>query len=233
MADLYPHASWEGPVPNKYAQHRTDHKGIVLHHMEGTESGTNGWFHNPQAQASADFGIGKDGRVEQYVKLDSEIAWAQVQGNPYWISVELEGYHTDDVTPAQVEAVAQLYAWTVHEYGVPFQQSNDPVTHGLGWHGMGGADWGSHFDCPGEQTKAARMRILARAQAIYNADYKGVGPFGRPPAGLENPVWWQGAEKPAVDGWHTASKVPGTTRGRVFLPDGSPLHFEKNVGWHK
>ena len=40
---------------------------IVEHVMQGSLTGTDHWFQNPNAQVSAHFGIGKDGSVHQYV----------------------------------------------------------------------------------------------------------------------------------------------------------------------
>jgi N-acetyl-anhydromuramyl-L-alanine amidase AmpD len=36
--------------------------------MDGTLAGTDAWFTNPASQVSAQYGIGKNGEVHQYVK---------------------------------------------------------------------------------------------------------------------------------------------------------------------
>lgn len=141
--------------------------GVVLHIMQGTLDGTDGWFRNPQAEASAHFGIGKDGRVIQWVDTDDK-AWAQAQGNPRNISIENEGNAGDSLTAAQLERVAQILAWTHKVHGVPLQINDDPNARGLGWHGMGGALWGGHTGCPGPTIKAQRPWIIGRAEAILN-----------------------------------------------------------------
>jgi hypothetical protein len=143
------------------------HRGLVLHIQEGTESGTDAWFHNSSSQVSAHFGNPKSGPLDQWVDTDDR-AWAEVAGNPDWISVENEGHSGDALTASQVENVAQLYAWLHQTYGVPFQLSDSSVP-GLTGHGLGGAAWGGHYDCPGQPVLDQRSHILARAAQIAGA----------------------------------------------------------------
>src|SRR5205814_10677286 len=42
-------------------------EAVVIHIMDGTLTGTDSWFNNPQAQVSAHYGIGRGGEVHQYV----------------------------------------------------------------------------------------------------------------------------------------------------------------------
>jgi N-acetylmuramoyl-L-alanine amidase len=164
-----PFALWR-PLPagvNHSTGGMTGYDGVVLHIMEGILDGTDSWFRNPQAQASAHFGTGKDGRVYQWVDT-ADKAWAQAEGNPRNISVENEGNAGDSLTAAQVERVAEILAWAHTTHGVPLRINDDPASQGLGWHGMGGAAWGGHYDCPGNLIKAQRLAILTRAQALLN-----------------------------------------------------------------
>jgi len=138
---------------------------VVLHVMEGILDGTDSWFRNPQAQASAHFGVGKDGRVYQWVDTANK-AWAQAEGNPRNISIECEGNAGDSLTPAQCERVAEILAWAHTTHGVPLRINDFPAGQGLGWHGMGGAAWGGHTGCPGDPIKAQRAGIITRAQAL-------------------------------------------------------------------
>src|SRR5690348_17143717 len=108
--------------------------GVVLHIMEGTLDGTDGWFHNPHAQASAHFGVGKDGRMFQWVDT-ADKAWAQVAGNPNYISIENEGNHGDSLTDVQLSGVAEIVAWAHDTHNVPLQSTDTPGLAGLGWHG--------------------------------------------------------------------------------------------------
>lgn len=164
----FPKAKWGGPIPNQTpgAMVRPI-MGLVLHIQQGTERGTAGWFHNPAAEASSHFGNPKAGLLDQWVDTADE-AWAEMQGNTRWVSVENEGYSGDSLTPSQIENAAQLLAWLNQTEGVPLQISDDPSVRGLGWHGMGGNAWGGHFDCPGDPIKNQRPQIIARAEQILN-----------------------------------------------------------------
>ena len=76
-----PFAIWR-PLPpgvNHSAGGMYGYDGVILHIMEGILDGTDSWFRNPQAQASAHFGVGKDGRVYQWVDT-ADKAWAQAAG---------------------------------------------------------------------------------------------------------------------------------------------------------
>ncbi|QHT60677.1 N-acetylmuramoyl-L-alanine amidase [Paenibacillus lycopersici] len=83
---------------------------IVNHISAGTLSSMDNWFRNPAAEASSHFGIGRDGTIHQYVRLENA-AWTQgltadaipratapiirqmgVNPNLYCISKEHEGY---------------------------------------------------------------------------------------------------------------------------------------------
>ncbi|MFI1520655.1 N-acetylmuramoyl-L-alanine amidase [Kitasatospora cineracea] len=145
----------------------SEYRGLVLHIQDGTEDGSEAWFKNPDSQASAHFLNPKSGGLRQLVDTDDK-AWTEAAGNAYWISVENEGRGGDALTPSQIENCAQLLAWIHQTYGAPLQLTDDPNGRGLGWHGMGGAAWGGHYDCPGQAVLAQRGQILARAQQINN-----------------------------------------------------------------
>ncbi|WP_282204556.1 N-acetylmuramoyl-L-alanine amidase [Kitasatospora fiedleri] len=159
--------AWIGPTPNQRAGGMSEFRGLVLHIQDGTEAGSEAWFKNPDSQASAHFLNPKSGGLRQLVDT-ADRAWTQGAGNAYWISVENEGRGGDALTSSQVENCAQLLAWLHRTYGVPLQLADDPNGRGLGWHGMGGAAWGGHYDCPGKAVLAQRGQILARTQQIIN-----------------------------------------------------------------
>jgi hypothetical protein len=164
-------ALWKGPIPNEtHGGITRPILGLVLHVEQGTEAGTDAWFHNPRAQASAHFGNPQTGPLEQWVDTDDK-AWAEVAGNSNWVSVEHEGYSGRAPTPtaSQVENDAQLLAWLHKTEGVPLQATDSVSKRGLGWHGMGGAAWGGHTDCPGPLILDARPQIIARAKVIVAA----------------------------------------------------------------
>jgi len=162
-----PFSNWRGTVPNESGPGtEIAHKGLVLHVEEGTEWGTDSWFHNPNAQVSAHFGVSKTGVIDQWVDTDDK-AWAEVAGNPYWVSVETEGFDTEAFTSPQVSALGRLFAWLRQIYpAIPLVSTDDPNGGGLGWHGMGGAAWGGHIGCPGDLRKAARPQILQIAATL-------------------------------------------------------------------
>ena len=165
--------------------------GLVLHIEEGTEAGTRSWFnaskaerqvaleaawkkkgsHGPKPKAfesSAHFGNPKKGRLEQFVDTKNK-AFAQMAGNSQWISVENEGKTGDSLTPNQINNLAALLAWLAQTEGVPLQPADTPASFGLGWHGMGGKAWGSHFDCPGKPILAQRGQIILMASILVLA----------------------------------------------------------------
>jgi len=162
-----PGAAWIGPTPNQRVGGMSEHRGLVLHIQDGTEEGSEAWFKNPDSQASSHFLNPKQGGLRQLVDTNDR-AWTEAAGNAYWVSIENEGLGGDALTPSQIENCAQLLAWLHRTYDVPLQSTDDPNGAGLGWHGMGGAAWGGHYDCPGEPVKAQRPQILARAQQIIN-----------------------------------------------------------------
>lgn len=159
----FPQAIWRGPVPNQGGTMGPIH-GLVLHIQEGSEAGTDSWFHNPASKVSAHFGNPKSGRLDQWVEV-GRVAWAEVSGNTNWISIETEGKSGDSLTVSQLENAAQLLAWLHANYGVPLQIS-DSTRPGLTGHGLGGSAWGGHTDCPGVPILNQRPAIIARATAI-------------------------------------------------------------------
>ena len=72
----YPAATWKGPVPNHGGPIGPIH-GLVLHIQEGSEAGTDAWFHNPASKVSAHFGNPRTGPLDQWVDTDI-VAWAEV-----------------------------------------------------------------------------------------------------------------------------------------------------------
>src|SRR5579885_3230295 len=139
---LYPNADTSQLLPDG-VNHRDGGvnrppRGVVLHIAQGSYDGTINWQHNPAAQVSSYLVIAKDGRTAQLVDFDNR-AWTQSAGNDDWIGIEHEGNSGDSLTPQQIEADAQFYAWAVRTRGLPVQITDDPINgRGLGWHGMGG-----------------------------------------------------------------------------------------------
>lgn len=191
----YPKAQWHGPVPNQGGPMGTV-RLIVLHVMQGTLTGTDGWFHDPVAQVSAHFGVGKDGTVLQWVDT-STVAWAEEQYNGEAISIEHEGDTGETLTTAQAKASLDLVAWLRTIYPtIPLQMTDDPNGTGLIGHGELGMAGGNHPDCPG-QPILDQYKLLIVDPTAPGSPASKVNPTWRPagPApilqpGAKNPQQW-------------------------------------------
>ncbi|WP_018502364.1 peptidoglycan recognition protein family protein [Parafrankia discariae] len=158
-ATLYPPAR-NRPVRNTSGTMVEPTRGLIPHVQVGTGS-LFGWFDNPASQVSAHLWLSKTGEFEQYVPFDRR-AWAQAAGNPFWISVECEGYDSEDYTAIQIQRLGELFAWGMHEFGWRPEITDSPSGYGLGTHRMGGTAWGGH-SCPGNPRANRRGDILAAA----------------------------------------------------------------------
>lgn len=110
---------------------------IVVHVMEGTMAGTLAWFRNPEAEASAHYGISRSGEIVQYVR-DADTAWHAgrvdrptapqvierpgVNPNSYSIGIENEGTGKEPPTEAQVRANVELIRWLCSRYAIPISR---------------------------------------------------------------------------------------------------------------
>lgn len=142
---------------------RDAQRGLVLHVQEG-EGSLYERFNTPGIKTSAHFWVSRDGETEQYVSV-LDRAWAQVEGNGAWASVETSGFATRSLTEAQVDAVARIYAWGADTHGWPPAVSESPDQPGLGVHAMGGAAWGGHA-CPGTLRSGQRAEIVRRVRTL-------------------------------------------------------------------
>jgi N-acetylmuramoyl-L-alanine amidase-like protein len=166
-------ATWRGPTKNVGGS-VVRYLYVVLHIADGTFEGTIAWQKNPSSNVSSHFVVAKDGRIAQIVDTTWQ-AWTQIEGNPYSISIENEGFGGDALTPAQVESCAQLLARAHREHGIPVQVTSVVGTPGLGHHSMGyesGVNWGHQF-CPGSAVKNQKPAIVARAIEILGGDVAG------------------------------------------------------------
>jgi hypothetical protein len=140
-------------------------KLLIVHIMEGSLAGTDSWFHNPQSQVSAHFGVGKDGTIYQWVGTNN-IAWHAMEANNHSIGVEHEGFSGNKLTDQQVHSTGKILRWAHGEHPDislwlntrPFQGS------GLSYHALGGDAWGGHLQCPGSPIVAQLDDILAVAK---------------------------------------------------------------------
>lgn len=154
----YPGATWKGPVPNQGGPIGQVTLGVA-HIMEGTLDGTDAWFHNPTSGVSAHFGIGKDGRVYQWVDT-SVTAWHVANDNGRAIGIEHEGFTGQTLTAPQLDQLSKLMEWIEAVHGVPLVMST-----ATGWcgHGQLGAAGGNHPYCPGNPILTQLPGALAAA----------------------------------------------------------------------
>lgn len=154
-------------ITNKSQGVRDKTLGLIVHVQAGNGELT-GWYNNPGSDASSAWQVMKTGNVFQFGDPDVDKFWTQAAGNPDYGAAEGEGFPNEPMTDAQLDGFAEIYAKGHVEEGWPFQLAEKPGDRGLGWHGMGGAAWGGHYNCPGDIRKAQRPEILRRAQLIVN-----------------------------------------------------------------
>jgi N-acetyl-anhydromuramyl-L-alanine amidase AmpD len=88
---------------------------IVVHTIEGTYGGAIAWFRNPRARASANYVVGRDGRITEMV-APWNVAWHAGNSwvNAHSLGIEHEGYagipslYTDAEYRASARLVASL-----------------------------------------------------------------------------------------------------------------------------
>jgi N-acetylmuramoyl-L-alanine amidase len=138
----------------------------IMHVMQGSLWGTDSWFRNKAAGASAHFGIGYDGTCFQWVSTDM-MAWHACNANGYSIGVETEGLSGQPFTNRQISKAAALLHWLHQEYpSIDLWLNTRPFTgSGLSYHGLGGSSWCGHPSCPGTPRINQLPLILAKAQA--------------------------------------------------------------------
>jgi N-acetyl-anhydromuramyl-L-alanine amidase AmpD len=165
MSGLYPGASWRPIRTNHSAGTAEPNKLFIVHVMQGTLAGTDAWFHNPNAGASSQFGVGNSGTVIQWVSCN-QTAWHACNANGKSIGVETEGFTGTPFTDRQVVAIAKLLKWAHREYpDIKLWLNTNPSRgSGLSYHGLGGAAWCNHPACPGSPRVRQLPRILELAK---------------------------------------------------------------------
>src|ERR1700744_1078539 len=115
--------------PN-YSRGRSGYRpeAIVIHVMDGTLTGTDSWFANPQSSVSAHYGIGKNGEIHNYVAEENTAwhagrinapSWKRIKQmangnyinpNYYTIGIEHEGTTDSDWPEAMYQSSGNLIA---------------------------------------------------------------------------------------------------------------------------
>jgi N-acetylmuramoyl-L-alanine amidase len=121
VSDPEPSITWIGSPHHFNGRQGHQPIALVLHTMGGTLAGCDSWFRNPSSQVSAHYGIGLDGEIHQYVKLEDG-AWANgvlesgnhwpgpAGVNPNLLTVSIE---TEDKGRAAQEVNLAQYAATL------------------------------------------------------------------------------------------------------------------------
>ncbi len=152
---------FRGESPNEW-KGRSGHPivGICNHIQQGTMIGTDSCFKNSAWQASAHYGVAKDGRIWQWVS-DINTAWAEgivnqpdltdpiIAGiigrgeNPNWyfLSIEHEGYTGQPLPEIQYQASLWLHKQLIAKYSIPVDRN-----HLVGHYQFNNVD---RHDCPG------------------------------------------------------------------------------------
>lgn len=154
-----------------FSQGRKTYKpeAIVIHVMEGSLTGTDGWFRDPRSSVSAHYGVGKGGEVHAYV-LEKDTAWhagrvnapvwpliksagrnQYINPNYYTIGIEHEGTGLTDWTPEMYNASAALIKEICTRWNIPLDRN----------HIIGHRDIYSLKTCPGPKADINRLIALA------------------------------------------------------------------------
>jgi N-acetylmuramoyl-L-alanine amidase len=139
----YPEAIEYYVDPSRVFVGSNSHSAITVHGTGGNPAQTveqlGDYFRTTSSEVSSHFGIGRDGRIAQYVRLaDGSAAnccleagydpfWDQFNGdnlNIHTISIEHENDVTNSLplTPAQQDASFKLIAWLCSTYNLTFDQ---------------------------------------------------------------------------------------------------------------
>jgi peptidoglycan hydrolase-like protein with peptidoglycan-binding domain len=112
-------------------------EAIVIHIICGSLESATAQFADSQTQVSAHYGVGRDGRVLQFVEEEDTAfhagivvspTWKRIKGglnpNLYTIGIEHEGQPTDDWTATQYEASAELVAEIAARWQIPLDEDH-------------------------------------------------------------------------------------------------------------
>ncbi len=110
---------------------------IVVHISAGSLTSMTNWFSTPNSQASAHYGVGKDGTVLQYVEEDKKAWHAGRVNNPtfklykqginpnlYTIGIENEGQDLQYAPELQVETLCKLIKDICLRYSIPMDRDH-------------------------------------------------------------------------------------------------------------
>lgn len=128
---------WKGSANHWVGRDNNTVVAIVDHIMQGTMESTNGWFKNRRSEVSAHFGVAKDGRIWQWVRVpdaawgngipespDQSLDWLvdglkrKINPNNLTVSIEHEGNTGDSFTEEQFQASLWLHKYLISTYKI-------------------------------------------------------------------------------------------------------------------
>lgn len=110
---------------------------IVIHISSGSLTSMASWFNTPSSQASAHYGIGKNGSILQYVEEDKK-AWAcgrvnnpsftlykqGINPNLYTINIENEGMDLSLAPAIQIKTLCELIKDIAKRNNIPLDRDH-------------------------------------------------------------------------------------------------------------
>lgn len=164
---------WIGCSPHNYRPGRPlgfRPELIVIHVIVGSLLSADRWFNNPASSVSAHYGVGRDGRIHQYV-AETDTAFhagivvnstsalvkdrPRVNPNYYSIGIEHEGQPKDAWTPQQAAASVALIVEIAQRWKIPIDGEHIIQHHLIR----------ACKTCPGSQQKVDLLIAGARAAA--------------------------------------------------------------------
>src|SRR4051794_33839670 len=129
--------AWKGSPNHWVGRDNNTVVAIVNHIMQGTMESTNGWFKNRRSDVSAHFGVAKDGRIWQWVRVpdaawgngipespDLSLDWLadglkrKINPNNLTVSIEHEGNTGDTFTEEQFQSSLWLHKYLITTYRI-------------------------------------------------------------------------------------------------------------------
>ena len=144
-------------------------EAVVIHIIEGALEAADSWFQAPESKVSAHYGVGRTGKVHQYVG-ESDTAFhagrvwkakwaglkAQVNPNLYTIGIEHEGRGSSEWPDAMYQSSAQLIADVCTRWSIPIDRE----------HIVGHREIYGRKTCPNDIVDLDRLITMARAAAV-------------------------------------------------------------------
>lgn len=161
-----PGATWS-PSPN-HGGRRIDFRWLIVHRTVGSFPGDLKTLRNAATQTGATFYVRKSGEIHQ-LHDTTDVPWTSKDANPRSVTIEFEAGANDALTPAQVEAGAEIAVFVHKAHGTPLVAVTNPAKQGgVSYHRHGamfGLDWG-RTACPGDKVVAQIPGLVARARQI-------------------------------------------------------------------